>query len=426
MTTTPPTSPPTSTTPPAPTALPPRAAVRIALVCVALSWIGPFSMDAYSPSFPALAADLGVGDRLVQLTLTSTLVGMTLGQFLFAPLSDRAGRRSPLRISLVVYVAASVLCVLAPSIWWLVAARFAQGFAAAGAMSIARAIGRDVYEGRALVRFYSWVGASTAIAPVVGPLAGAFLVEHSSWRWIFVMITGLGIVGLVLSLTVLPETRWLGGAAPVATRPRPARPPLGRERAVRLALLCLVIGGTNGAVFSYLAGSSFLLQDGYGLSATEYGLVFAANAVGIVVVSATNSWLTRWFAPLTMLTVAVPVTLAAGVALFVSSLVVAPLGLLVPLFALLIAAMGLIIPNATALAMEGDRAQAGFVSAVVGLSQFLAGAAIAPMVGGAVVGALSPMFVVLLTCTVVSTTALLVGRTGPLVRVPEAQAAEAG
>jgi DHA1 family bicyclomycin/chloramphenicol resistance-like MFS transporter len=381
-------------------------------VCIVLSWLGPFSMDAYSPAFPVLASDLAISDRLVQLTLTATLIGMCLGQLVFGPLSDRWGRRRPLVWAMGGFVVASVVCMLAPTIWWLVLGRFLQGVAASAGLSIARAVGRDVYQGVQLVRFYSWVGATTAIAPIVGPLAGAALVEDGSWRPIFGMITVLGAVALLSVVLLLPETRWSAQAteAPVVRRPDGThKVGLGHHGIARLAVVSVVLAGTNGAVLAYLAGSSFLLQDGYGLSATEYSQVFAVNAVGIVALSVANSSLIRRFSSVTLLTVSVPVTLGVGIGLMACAVNGAGLVAILALFAVLIASLGIVIPNATALAMDGSRERAGLVSGVLGVAQFSVGAVVAPLVGGAGSGGVPTMFVAILVCTGASTLALLVG-----------------
>jgi MFS transporter, DHA1 family, multidrug resistance protein len=402
---------------------------RIAVVCIVLSWIGPFSMDAYSPSFPALAADFGVSDRMVQLTLTATLVGMCLGQLVFGPLSDRVGRRRPLVWALVVYLGATVLCALAPSIWWLVAGRFVQGITASAGISIARAIGRDVHHGVALSRFYSWMGAVTAIAPIVGPLTGALLVEDAGWRWIFGMIAGLGAVALLGVLLLLPETRWsIEGADPVAGPPSETDPraALDRTAVARLVVVCVVMAGTNGAVMAYLAGSSFLLQDGYGLTAAQYSHVFALNAVGIFLLSSLNTVLVRRWSSIALLTASVPVTLLVGIGLLVCGILGTGLAPVLVLFAVLIASLGIIAPNATALAMEGSRDHAGLVSGFLGVAAFLAGALVAPLVGGASTEGVPAMFIAIVGCAGTAAVVLLAGRATALRTRPPVPVAREG
>src|SRR4051794_2137772 len=121
----------------------------LVVVLGALSAFGPLSIDMYLPALPELADDLGAAPSLVQLTLTACLLGLAAGQLLGGPISDARGRRGPLLVGLCVYVVASALCALAPSVGVLIGLRFVQGLAGAFGIVIGRAVVRDLVEGRA-------------------------------------------------------------------------------------------------------------------------------------------------------------------------------------------------------------------------------------------------------------------------------------
>src|SRR5690606_31484074 len=117
--------------------------------------LGPFTIDMYLPSFPTIVEDYETTASLVQVSLTTCLLGLGLGQLIIGPMSDVQGRRKPLLIFLIMYLIASVICAFAPSIYLFIVGRFLQGFAAAGGLVISRAIVRDIYSGRELTKFFS-------------------------------------------------------------------------------------------------------------------------------------------------------------------------------------------------------------------------------------------------------------------------------
>ncbi len=363
------------------TALTPSRARRLAILVVlgGLSAFGPLSIDMYLPSLPTITGDLATGDTQVQLTITGCLLGLALGQALAGPLSDTVGRRRPLLFSLTIYAAASILCAVAPSVYLLIAMRVLQGLAGAAGIVIARAIIRDLREGPALARLFAMVMMINGLAPILAPVIGGQLLRFGSWRWIFVILAVLGalLLGAVVAWlpeTLPPERRHPGNV------PRTLRTFAGlvTER-VFLGYL-LSVGLTFGAMFAYISASPFVLQEMRGLTAQQFGLVFGANAVGIVGCAQLSGWLVGRVRAGTLLRIGV--TLQACSAVVV--LLVAGGG---PLWSLLVAlfcsvaAVGLVAPNATALALAEHGSQAGTASALLGTFQFLLGA-LAPVLVG--------------------------------------------
>ena len=199
---------------------PPAAAppARLIVLLGALSTFGPLSMDMYLPGLPELTRDLDSPAWAAQLTITTCMAGLGVGQLVAGPLSDRLGRRRPLLAGLTAYAVTSALCALAPTIWALLAVRLIQGLAGAAGIVIARAIVRDRYEGSSAARIYSLLMLVAGLAPILAPLAGGQLLHVTDWRGVFLALAAVGAALLLATLVWLeeslePEDRHGGGLA---------------------------------------------------------------------------------------------------------------------------------------------------------------------------------------------------------------------
>ncbi len=354
--------------------------LSLVLVLGALSAFGPLSLDMYLPAFPSLASDLGSTASQVQLTITTCLIGLAVGQLVAGPLSDRFGRKRPLLVGVAAYALATLLCAFAPDIWTLTALRVVQGLAGSAGIVIARAVVRDLYNGSELARFFALLMLVNGLAPILAPLIGAQVLRVTDWRGIFVVLAVIGGLIWLAVLLVLPETlpparRHGGGVAQTVST-------FGTLLRDRAFVGCVLTAGfVFGSLFAYIAGSSFVLQETYGLSAQEFAVVFGVNAAGLIVVSQVSAQQVRRRSPRTLLGAGVAMSVVGAVALLVS--VLAGLGLLsvlVSLF-LVVAAVGLVAPNAAALAMADHPRTAGSASALLGLGQYAVGGLVAPLVG---------------------------------------------
>ena len=235
------------------------------ILLLLLTVFGPISMDLYLPALPALTAELGAATSVAQLTVTACLLGLAAGQLIAGPLSDRFGRRSILLIGIVAYIATSALCAITPTVELLIAARFVQGLAGGVGIVIAQAAGRDVYSGGALIRFYGRLTVVGGFAAIVGPLLGGILNTVTDWRGLFVFLAVIGAGILIVTLRVFRETlpldqRTTGGFARTLRDFRT----LLSDRVFVGAVLSQ--GFLYAALFAYLSGATFVLQDIYGLS----------------------------------------------------------------------------------------------------------------------------------------------------------------
>ncbi|MER6959599.1 multidrug effflux MFS transporter [Streptomyces sp. NPDC000618] len=382
-----------------------RAGLLVTLVLGGLTATPPLSMDMYLPALPDVTRSLHAPAATVQLTLTACLAGMALGQMVVGPMSDRWGRRRPLLAGLAVYVVATALCALAPTIELLVAFRLLQGLAGAGAIVIARAIVRDLYDGVAMARFFSTLMLISGVAPIVAPLIGAQILRATDWRGVFVLLTVVGLVLAGVVWTRLPET------LPVARRHKGGVGEALRSMRRLLADLrftgyMLTGGFTFAALFAYISASPFVVQEIYGASPQTFGLLFGVNSIGLVVVGQINGKVLVGRVRLDkVLAVGLTVVvLAAAALLLMTTGVFGEVGLApvaVALFVLM-SAMGVTMPNAQTLALMRVRHSAGSASALLGTSSFLIGAIASPLVGIAGEHTAVPMAVVQLTAVLVA------------------------
>lgn len=354
--------------------------IWLVLILGALSMFGPLSIDMYLPSLPALSHDLSASASQTQLTLSACLFGLALGQIIAGPISDSLGRRRPLCVGVAAYAAASLLCVIAPSVTVLILLRFIQGMAGAAGIVIARAIVRDLYSGIAVARFFSLLMIVNGLAPILAPIIGGQLLHFTSWRGVFVTLTIIGILLFVAAATGLseslpPERRQHGGIrATLITFWR-----LLTDRAfVGYALAC---GLAFAAMFAYISGSPFVLQDIYGVSPQLFSIMFGVNALGIVIASQVNERLVGRVSPYRLLAIGLTATASGGIALLV--VIIGGIGLpgVLPSLFVVVSSMGIVLPNATTLALANYARTAGSASALLGVLQFLIGAAAAPLVG---------------------------------------------
>lgn len=399
-----------------PVEIPPRAEApsRITaglLVTLALlSAVAPFATDLYLPAFPEMVEDLHTSPTNVQLTLTTFLVGLALGQLIFGPLSDRFGRVRPLLAGAAVCVVASVVAVLAPTIEVLIAARLAQGLTGAAGMVIGRAIISDLATGRAAARAFSLMMIVGGVAPIAAPLAGGFLVGPLGWRGALAVILVLVGLMLVAALMVIRETHTAERRTAMrnekSTAGSPLRPLLGRRYVGNV----VAFGFAFAVMMAYISASPFVYQTMMGLSAAQYGAVFGVNAFGLLLMSALSARLTARREPHTLAAVGLAVITVASIAVAVLSWSGAAAGwLALPLFTA-VAGMGLIFGNATALALSAAPRAAGTASAALGATQFLLAAAVSPLVSLAGEHTAGPLGIVMVCSSVIACAGLILAR----------------
>jgi len=350
------------------------------LILGALTALGPFTIDLYLPAFPEIEGDLAVSTAVVQLTLTATTLGFALGQLLVGPWSDKVGRRLPLILATSVHVLASIGVAVSPDISWLLAFRVLQGFGAAAGGVVAMATVRDLFGGYPLVRMLSRLALVTGIAPIAAPVIGSQLLLIMPWRGMFGVLAAYGVIIMVLAALFIVET------LPPARRVEKGHSTLGeRYRSLatdRIFVGVAIIGGmTFSGLFAYLSASSFLFQDVYGLDPQAYGLLFAANSIGVVIGVQVSSRLAKYVGPAWILAGSTAVLLGSAIAIVVLELAGAGLlGTVIPLW-FFITACGFGFPCVQVLALTNHGKEAGTAASVLGAMNFGLAGLLSPVVG---------------------------------------------
>ncbi|RUQ46896.1 Bcr/CflA family efflux MFS transporter, partial [Corynebacterium pseudodiphtheriticum] len=354
--------------------------LRIILILGALSAFAPLAIDFYLPGFPAMATAFATDEKHIQLTLAVYFGGLAIGQLIYGPLADRFGRRGPLLSGVTLFTLASFACAYAPSLEWLIGARFVQALGGCAGMVISRAVVSDKCDAVGSAKVYSQLMLVTGLAPILAPLAGGVMVGLWGWQSIFLALSMFSVMAALAVAVGLPETF-------PADKPRqPLSGSLRRYGALlsdRVYLGYALTGGISIAgMFAYIAGSPFVFIKLYGVAPEHYGWLFGSNAAGFILVAQLNARLLSKRGPAFLLSRTVWVyVLAALTLLGIAALRPETLWpLLVPLF-ICLASLGFTFRNSSACAMAGTGARAGIASALPGVRRVCAVAAAASVVG---------------------------------------------
>ncbi len=372
-----------------------------------LAAVGPFATDMYLPALPVIARDFSTSTAAAQTSVAAFFLAVAVGQIFYGPISDGFGRKPPLYFGMALYAVGAIGCSLAPTIEWLILLRFVQGIGACAGMTIPRAVVRDLYTGPDAARLMSLIMLVFSVSPILAPLFGSIVTEFASWRLIFLTMALIGFLGLLLAVLVLKETR--------LPQDRLA---IDFSSVVRGYLTLLqdryflgvsFIGGFGMAsFFAFLAGSSFVYIDYFGLTPTQYSLAFAFNAVSFIGSAQLTGWIGRRLGLKTMVSAAITYYLIVTLALLVLAL--AGANNVIVMMALLFCAfggLGLVIPSVVVLALENYGARAGAASALLGTLQLVTGAIIVSVVGAVSNQTPLPMLAAIALCAIA---AFVVGR----------------
>lgn len=341
-----------------------------------MSAFGPFVTDFYLPGLPALAASFGTTTSWVQMSLTSSMIGLAGGQLLIGPVSDRYGRRMPLILSMALFIVSTLACLFAWNIESFVFFRIFQGIAGAGGVVISKSVAADLYQGKALNDFFSLLMVINGLAPIVAPVLGGFIMRYTDWEGIFIILLAVGVILFAVSVRFresLPPGRRIPGSV---WRSFGKFVPIIRNGSFMHYVWIQTF--SMGVFFTYIASSPFLIQEHFRLDAFAYSLCFAINASGMIVGSRITPRFSDVFSALR--TGVYGLGIASG--LFVAVLFAG--GLFYVMEALLFIMMvflGMILPTSTSLALTLERKNAGGASAVIGFFLFIFGAIVSPMTG---------------------------------------------
>ncbi len=383
------------------------SSTTVILLCGALTAIAPFSIDTYLPGFSRIADDLQTDISHVTLSLTSFFVGISFGQLLYGPTLDRFGRKRPLLFGLALYSVASIGCVFATSVQWLIAMRLMQALGGCAGMVASRAIIRDTFPPNEIAHVISIQMLIMGVAPIVAPTLGGMTVSSLGWRAIFIGLTCFGALLLTAVSILLPMTS--RGNPAISLSPIPVLKSYWQVfRDSRFLPWALGGGFGTAGLFAYISGASFVFMELLRFNATQFGWLFGLNACGLIAASQLNRLFLRRWSSAQIVWAGISVQFLTGACLLSGALSghMPRMGVPVLIFVYLFC-QGMLVPNSTALALHPFSHNAGAASALIGFLGMVLGALASGMVSKLHNGTSLPMSGVMAFCSGLSLLTLL-------------------
>ena len=360
----------------------------------ALMAFASISTDLYLPAMPAMAKSLHANAGQLELTISGYLIGFSLGQLMWGPVGDRYGRRLPVALGLLLFIAGSAGCALSNTAPMMIGWRAVQAVGACASVVLARAMIRDLYEGHRAAQMLSTLMTVMAVAPLLGPSIGGIILKLGSWHLIFWVLAFFGGATLV-ALYSLPET--------LPSERRNHAPLSGAFRRYgqlltdrRLLGYASAGGFFYGGMYAYIAGTPFAYIDYYHVSPQAYGILFGVGIVGIMVANQLNARLVRNVGSDRLMRLGALVAALSSLWLAIDawSGIGGLAGLVAPLF-VFVAAAGLIVANSIVGALDSFPHMAGAASALIGALQYGTGILGSGLVGALADGTPKPMATVI-------------------------------
>jgi len=358
----------------------PKNSLWFSILLGTLSATGPLAIDLYLPALPQMTTELQTTTSLAQLSITSCLIGLAIGQIIIGGLSDHFGRKNPLIIGFFLFGLASLAISFTSSITLLIILRFVQGICGASGQVLSRAVARDLFSGHKLTRFYAILNSINGVFPIIAPIIGGLMIHFMPWQGVFVLLGIIGFVLVVLIMVGLPETLptehrtvgnfWqsLKGMGSVFSIPH-------------FATWTIATGLIYGALFSYISASSFIFEKTFHLSPQIFSLFYALNGLGMILGNNIPGWLTARYSDRTQVRGALIVTILASAGLLISATMKPQLMVVVALIWVFVIMNGMLLTLTTSIIMNLTDRHAGSASAMVGLSQNAFGSIASPLVG---------------------------------------------
>jgi DHA1 family bicyclomycin/chloramphenicol resistance-like MFS transporter len=341
----------------------------IIVILGALSTISPFAIDMYLPAFPEMASALHTTTARISLSLASYFAGLAAGQLIYGPLLDRFGRKLPLYAGLALFIAASLACLFARNVEWLVAWRFVQAVGGCAAGVAAMAMVRDFFPARETAKIISLLILVISASPMLAPSVGVFVAVHLGWQWVFIVLSAFVVLMLLVTAFVLPE-----GHEPDRTISLRPLPILHNYVSVLKEPQFMTYALAGAFAFSgllvYVASSPIVFMEVFHVSTQQFGAIFAGLSVGFIGANQINVFLLRKFSSEQIFLGAMFVECPVALLLLVGT-IYGWFGLwatLVLLF-IILSALGLAYPNAAALALVPFDCNIGSAAAMLGFLQ---------------------------------------------------------
>ena len=337
-----------------------------------LTALDSMAIDMYLPGMLDIGKDFNESPGRVQQTLAIFLAGLAIGQGLYGPVLDRYGRKIPLLIGIMIFIAGSIMCALAPTLEWLLAARFIQAIGAAAGLVTPRAIISDTCDLNESAKVFSLLMNAMMLGPIVAPILGGLVLDVSNWRTIFWVIAFIGLISLIWGWKQIPDSLPVEKRVPMNVK-NIAITYGSQMTNQKFMCYALSSGFAMSALFLYVSGSSFVYREHFHLNSSHFSYLFALNSAGLVFCGwLSNRLLMKGISAHKLLVIGMLIhTMSALVLYFLTKFFQVPLIGYTALIALSIASLGLVLGNVTALTMYHGGEQAGAVSAVMGVLQYL-------------------------------------------------------
>ncbi|MFN3075032.1 multidrug effflux MFS transporter [Acinetobacter sp. TY2] len=335
--------------------------------------LGPLSIDMYLPALPQMAEDFQVSTLQIANTLPAYFMGLAIGQLIYGPISDRIGRKKPLYFGMALYAVASLLCILAPDHWSLIAARILQALGGCVGVVMARAAIRDCLDVQSSAQAFAQMMIVMGVAPVMAPVIGAVMLQYFEWQGIFILLSIIGLICLLCVHFFFDETLKIENRLKLNFKQvLILYSSILQDKSFRLPMLAGCLSGAS--LFCYISSASAVFMDGYGLTQKQFAFAFALNAMGIILISACNKQLARRFSVFQRLKIGGWIQVSGAIILLIAGfLSLAPMALVMLGMFLAVSGIGFTGPNAMAIAMAQQGARAGTASAIMGSAQFACG-----------------------------------------------------
>jgi DHA1 family bicyclomycin/chloramphenicol resistance-like MFS transporter len=296
------------------------------------------------------------------------------------PLSDVYGRRIPILWGIGIYAMSSLLIAFAPSIEILLLLRLIQGMVGSASIVLSRAIARDLFSGSDLTKFLALLAIFHGAAPIFAPIIGGQLMRFTAWPGIFIALSVFGLVMIIFVFFGLPERlnenhRMKGSFSGTI---RTFRALFNDKVFIGYAL---AQGFVSAAMFAYISGSSFVLQNIFGISPQLYNLFFAINGLGFIVACQIIGRLAGRIHETKLFVSGIGVATLGGMMFLLMILMKAELFAVLPSLFLVVASVGVVNTSGFSLALQNHGKSAGSASALLGLISFMLGGMAAPLVG---------------------------------------------
>ncbi|MET1056080.1 MAG: multidrug effflux MFS transporter [Pedobacter sp.] len=383
----------------------------ITLTLGILTAIGSISIDMYLPAFEVMAGYFKVPIVRIETTVTLFLFGMSFGQLFIGPLSDVWGRKTPLRIGLVIYILCSICCMLTHSFTVFLCLRFIQGLAGSSCQVISRALVNDIYHDKNAAHVFTLLQIIMGVSPILAPMAGGMLAAESTWKLLFLIMAIISGIGLAGCLTILPA----GKLALEDKRLNVSAILDGYKHCIQHPAFinyALVRSVSNSAAFSFVTASPFVFTHLYALSKQQFSYIFSCSAVGFISAGILNTRLLRHFEPRSITKFAISCQIITGVVIIFAVYFEAPLLTLLGLLLAFLFMLGLILPNSTALYIGALPAFSGSASALIGSMSYLSAFLITFLLSLLHNNTAYPMFLMMLSCAVLAFCCLHFRKTG--------------